>query len=99
GDWSVTGVQTCALPISNYMIFDDQMPVNAARFQLQPTCQGTAGMVNAYTGYAQLFQRLIGYTPRFPFAATPTCWEHASKPYFTRAEGRRVGKERRQGAE
>ena len=67
----------------NYMVFDDQAPAMAARFQLQPTCQGTAGMVNAYTGYAQLFQRLVGYTPRFPFSAQPTCWEHASKPYFS----------------
>jgi hypothetical protein len=75
--------QTLDPTSANYMVFDDQVPVNAARFQLQPTCQGTAGMVNAFTGYAQLFQRLLGYTPRFPFAATPTCWEHASRPYFT----------------
>src|SRR5580692_6238249 len=34
-------------------------------------------------GYAQLFQRLIGYTPRYPFAASPDCWEHPSKPYMT----------------
>jgi hypothetical protein len=34
-------------------------------------------------GYAQLFQRLLGFTPRWPFLATPSCWEHASKPYFT----------------
>jgi len=34
-------------------------------------------------GYAQLFQRLIGYTPRWPFLGTPTCWEHPSKPYMT----------------
>jgi hypothetical protein len=67
----------------NYMVFDDQPPATAARFQLQPTCQGTAGMVNAFTGYAELFQRLVGFTPRFPFAAQPTCWEHASKPYFS----------------
>jgi hypothetical protein len=67
----------------NYLVFDDQPPVNAARFQLQPTCQATAGLVNPFTGYAQLFQRLIGYTPRYPFVASPTCWEHASKPYFT----------------
>jgi len=78
--------QTLDPTSANYMVFDDQMPVNAARFQLQPTCQGTAGMVNAFTGYAQLFQRLLGYTPRFPFAATPTCWEHASKPYFTASD-------------
>jgi hypothetical protein len=40
-------------------------------------------MVNPYTGYAQLFQRLIGYTPRYQFVAMPQCWEHPSKPYFT----------------
>jgi hypothetical protein len=34
-------------------------------------------------GYAQLFQRLLGYTPRWPFLGQPTCWEHPSKPYFT----------------
>jgi hypothetical protein len=34
-------------------------------------------------GYAQLFQRLLGFTPRWPFLAQPDCWEHASKPYFT----------------
>jgi len=56
--------------------------VNAARFQLQPTCQGTAGMVTAFTGYAQLFQRLLGYThasvrgPRRPAGST-------RRAYFT----------------
>ena len=67
----------------NYMVFSDEPPVNPARSALMPTCQGTAGKVNAYTGYAQLFQRLIGYTPRYPFVAQPECWEHPSKPYLT----------------
>ena len=45
---------------------------------------GGAQSTSAPTGgYAQLFQRLLGYTPRWPFLATPTCWEHPSKPYFT----------------
>ncbi|HZU84786.1 MAG TPA: hypothetical protein VE987_17770, partial [Polyangiaceae bacterium] len=49
-----------------------------------PTCRGsTTTTTGSFTGYAQLFQRLIGFTPRFPFSATPTCWEHPSKPYFT----------------
>jgi hypothetical protein len=78
----------------NYMVFDDQPPVNAGTFRGGagfPICRG--GTVTdasgapvtqgTFSGYAQMFQRLIGYTPRFPFAATPTCWEHASKPYFT----------------
>jgi hypothetical protein len=44
---------------------------------------GTSTTSSPTGGYAQLFQRLIGYTPRYPFAATPDCWEHASKPYMT----------------
>jgi hypothetical protein len=68
----------------NYMVFSDEPPANPAPFVLQPTCQGTAGRINAYTGYAQLFQRLLGLTPRYPFIANPPeCNEHGSKPYFT----------------
>jgi hypothetical protein len=43
----------------------------------------SGGFSNPTGGYAQLFQRLIGYTPRYPFVASPTCWEHPSKPYMT----------------
>jgi len=81
----------------NFMVFDDQAPVNAAAgfgraggagFQ---TCRGGTALdamgvavsSGAFKGQSQLFQRLLGFTPRFPFAMTPTCWEHASKPYFT----------------
>src|ERR1041384_537840 len=66
----------------NYMVFDDQAPMNPVSFQLSPTCQGMM-QVNDYTGYAQLFQRLLGFTPRFPYAAMPQCWEHVSMPYYT----------------
>ncbi len=80
---------------ANYMVFDDEPPVNKGSFfgggSSFPTCRGgtTAGdggapiTVGTFTGYAQLFQRLLGFTPRFPFVANPTCWEHPSKPYFT----------------
>ena len=37
-------------------------------------------------GYSQLFQRLIGYTPRWTFTGNPMCFEHASKPYLTVAD-------------
>jgi hypothetical protein len=76
---------------ANYMTFDDQPPVTPARFMMTGTCQGTA-MINAFGsvattgGYSQLFQRLIGYTPRWQFLATPQCWEHASRPYFTTSD-------------
>ncbi len=43
----------------------------------------SGGFSNPTGGYAQLFQRLIGYTPRYPFLAQPDCWEHPSKPYMT----------------
>ncbi len=83
----------------NYMVFDDEKPTKSSGFLLQPTCQGTGDAVNNETvvqfggsstnfqtptgGYAQLFQRLIGYTPRWPFVGSPDCWEHPSKPYMT----------------
>jgi hypothetical protein len=69
----------------NYMVFDDQLPVAAGtgmRGGTFTTCQGTA-VKRSYTGYADLFQRLIGFTQRSPFSAQPECWEHASRPYFT----------------
>ena len=46
----------------------------------------TGGFSNPTGGYAQLFQRLIGYTPRYPFLGQPDCWEHPSKPYMTDAD-------------
>jgi hypothetical protein len=85
----------------NYMVFDDQAPTTSAGFGLTPNCHGTAavnpfGSATSTTasgttttptgGYSQLFQRLLGYTPRWPFLANPTCWEHASKPYFTTSD-------------
>lgn len=70
----------------NYMVFSDQAPLTTVSFQLTPTCQGTAVKVNSYTGYAQLFQRLLGFTPRYKFVAQPECWEHVSLPYFTTSD-------------
>jgi hypothetical protein len=81
----------------NHMVFDDQPPVTPSPFGARgggpmfQTCRGgtatdTSGAavtVAPLNGYAQLFQRMLGFTPRYPFAAMPTCWEHASKPYFT----------------
>ena len=46
----------------------------------------SGGFSNPTGGYAQLFQRLIGYTPRYPFLGQPDCWEHPSKPYMTDAD-------------
>jgi hypothetical protein len=58
------------------------------------TCRGGtngAGAAVPYamnSGYAMLFQRLLGMTPRYPFEAvkTTTCFEHASRPYFTTSD-------------
>jgi hypothetical protein len=85
---------------ANYLVFDDEPPATTSGFGLSPTCHGNAA-VNIYGGansgfnspsggptggYAQLFQRLLGYTPRWTFVGSPACWEHASKPYFTTAD-------------
>lgn len=69
----------------DYMVFSDLPPVTTTQNFLTPTCQGD-GTVRSFSGYAQLFQRLLGFTPRYPFAASPTCWEHPSKPYYTTSD-------------
>jgi hypothetical protein len=71
----------------NYMIFDDQVPLRAvATFTGGgmgfTNCHATT-QVNQYYGYAQLFQRLMGMTQRWPFTGMNACIEHASKPYLT----------------
>jgi hypothetical protein len=87
--WSLDYTEGVTIPLEtavSTLTFDDQPPATAATgpgggggsFN---TCRGEA-MTKSISGYAQLFQRLIGYTPRVPFSANPECWEHASKPYF-----------------
>lgn len=83
----------------NYLTFDDMPPANGGTglptggggFN---TCHGGtngAGAAVPYamnSGYAMLFQRLLGMTPRYPFEAVQatTCFEHPSKPYFTTSD-------------
>jgi hypothetical protein len=81
------------IPLANAiqnMTFSDEPPANPGNSflfgnnSMFPTCRGsTTTPTGSFTGYAQLFQRIIGYTPRYPFAMQPTCWEHPSKPYLT----------------
>jgi len=68
----------------NYLVFDDEAPTTTTGFKPGnlTTCQNTPGLQNQYTGYAQLFQRFLGFSQRYKFVASPDCWEHASKPYF-----------------
>ena len=70
----------------NYLTFGDVAPtLNAGK----PTivCRGTAGMVNAFNGFATLFQVLLGLIPQYSTTAnsvtTDVCDRHASRPYFT----------------
>lgn len=69
----------------DYLVFSDLPPSANATSFLQPTCQND-GQQRQFSGYAQLFQRLLGFTPRYPFAASPQCWEHGSKPYYTTSD-------------
>lgn len=66
----------------DYMVFSDVPPVTNVRSFVTPTCQGEDRVVE-HKGYAQLFQRLLGFTPRYPYVGSPECWEHHSRPYFT----------------
>ena len=88
--WTIDYTEGATIPIESAvssLTFDDQPPLvaatgpGAAGSDSFPICRGTA-VTKTLTGYAQLFQRLLGYTPRVPFAQDPECWEHASKPYF-----------------
>jgi hypothetical protein len=69
----------------DYMVFSDLPPTTNTQSFLTPTCQND-GTTRAFSGYAQLFQRLLGFTPRYPYAANPSCWEHPSKPYYTQSD-------------
>jgi hypothetical protein len=87
--------QTLDASSPNYLVFDDQVPAHAVAARGGSTtrqiCQG-GGAVDAmgaavtqgmFTGQGRIFQRLLGFTGRFPATGTPTCYEHGSKPYFT----------------
>jgi len=64
------------------LIFDDQPPVMASSSfgNFGGTC---APEIKNEPGYAILFQRLFGFTPRTPVAANIQCIEHMSLPYYT----------------
>jgi hypothetical protein len=78
----------------NYLTFSDEPPINDTCGNFLTNCRDS-GQVHEFGhpgfgsddgptgGYAQLFQRLIGFTTRHPFLGSPPCWEHCSKPYFT----------------
>jgi hypothetical protein len=68
----------------NYLVFSDVAPVNPGRTGNGTICRGTAGMVNPYTGYAKLFQVLLGFIPSYSETqGVTTCQQHSSKPIFT----------------
>ena len=80
------------------MNFSDEAPAKAGSgFGGSQPC--TAATSGTYNGTSLLFQRLIGFTPRFPFSGSPTCFEHASKPYLDdrRRFGLGLGHHQRQG--
>jgi len=79
-----------AIPIESALqnfVFSDEAPtsgrsmVGGGSF---PTCAGGTGAATGmFNGTSLLFQRLLGFTPRYPFTGNGVmCYEHASKPYF-----------------
>ncbi len=70
----------------NFLTFADVAPTTQGRNN-GTICRGTAGMINSYNGYAQLFQVLLGFIPRINNAdGTTLCQQHASRPYFSQAD-------------
>jgi hypothetical protein len=73
------------------MVFSDEAPVsgrNSVGGGSFPTCAGgTGAATGTFNGTSLLFQRLLGFTPRYPFTGNGVmCYEHASKPYFTTSD-------------
>jgi hypothetical protein len=64
------------------MNFSDEAPAHASTGFGGGSTACTAATSGTYNGTSLLFQRLIGFTPRFPFSGSPTCFEHSSKPYL-----------------
>jgi hypothetical protein len=67
------------------MTFSDEGPANGMTGfgGGRQSCLDAGATSGDYRGTSLLFQRLLGFTPRFPFSGNPTCFEHPSKPYFT----------------
>ncbi|HXU02106.1 MAG TPA: hypothetical protein VN903_14145, partial [Polyangia bacterium] len=87
--WTVDYSGT-AIPLESAlqnMVFSDEAPA-AGRTNIGggsfPTCAGgTGAATGTFNGTSLLFQRLLGFTPRYPFTGNGVmCYEHASKPYF-----------------
>ncbi len=85
--WTIDFSKT-AIPLETAltsMTFSDEAPTVTTGFGgNNSTC--SAVPTGTYNGTSLLFQRLVGFTPRFPFSGNPTCFEHAAKPYLTVAD-------------
>src|SRR5436190_8150494 len=66
------------------LTFSDEAPATGNGNGFFTNCRGGATVASAdFRGTSLIFQRLLGFTPRFPFSGNPTCGEQPSKPYFT----------------
>jgi hypothetical protein len=68
-------------------VFSDEAPASGRSTTTGgsfPTCaNGSGAAMGTFNGTSLLFQRLLGFTPRYPFTGSGVmCFEHASKPYF-----------------
>jgi len=69
------------------LTFSDEAPASGNGTGFFTNCRGGATVAAAdFRGTSLIFQRLLGFTPRFPFSGNPTCGEQASKPYFTTSD-------------
>jgi hypothetical protein len=69
------------------MTFSDEAPATGNGNGFFTNCRGGATVAAAdFRGTSLIFQRLLGFAPRFPFSGNPTCGEQPAKPYFTTAD-------------
>jgi len=69
------------------LTFSDEAPATGNGNGFFTNCRGGATVASAdFRGTSLIFQRLLGFTPRFPFSGNPTCGEQPSKPYFTTSD-------------
>jgi hypothetical protein len=64
------------------LVFSNEAPTSGNATGFFTNCRGTT-TANTFRGTSLIFQRLLGFTPRYPFSGSPMCGEQASKPYFT----------------
>jgi len=88
--------QTLDESSANYLVFDDRaLPettdTNTSATSTREICRGGTGKdadgnvvkSGKFKGHGRLFQRLLGFIPRYTQDNKTLCYDHSAQPYFT----------------